>query len=208
MATEAEARLWLSEHPAGWDLAIVDLFLREGSGMNVVEAARKLPGPLWVVKSQIHAGGRGKGKFKELGPEAKGGVRLARSIDEVRDHAVEMLGNTLVTVQTAQAGRQVQRLAVAPAELPPAVKQRIKRADRVSAWLEAEDDERNIAWTRQFGDALSASSTGGAYVNYMANSDDPEAVRAAYEANFERLASVKRKYDPDDFFNSGELLKS
>ena len=79
---------------------------------EAVAAAEKLPGPLWVVKAQIHAGGRGKGKFKELGPEAKGGVRLARSVDEVRDHAAEMLGKTLVTVQTGPAGKQVQRLYV------------------------------------------------------------------------------------------------
>src|SRR3954451_16105459 len=79
---------------------------------EAVAAAKKLPGPLWVVKAQIHAGGRGKGKFKELGPDAKGGVRLARSIDEVREHAAEMLGKTLVTVQTGPSGKQVQRLYV------------------------------------------------------------------------------------------------
>ena len=79
---------------------------------DAVAAARKLPGPLWVVKSQIHAGGRGKGKFKELGPDAKGGVRLAHSIDEVRDHAAEMLGQTLVTIQTGPAGKKVQRLYI------------------------------------------------------------------------------------------------
>ena len=79
---------------------------------EAVEAAKKLPGPLWVVKSQIHAGGRGKGKFKELGDEAKGGVRLARSIDEVREHAAEMHGKTLVTVQTGASGKQVQRLYI------------------------------------------------------------------------------------------------
>ncbi len=75
-------------------------------------AVDALPGPLYVVKAQIHAGGRGKGKFVELPPEAKGGVRLARSQDEVRAHAAEMLGNTLVTVQTGPAGRKVQRLYV------------------------------------------------------------------------------------------------
>jgi succinyl-CoA synthetase beta subunit len=75
-------------------------------------AAKSLPGPLYVVKSQIHAGGRGKGKFKELGPDAKGGVRLAHSIDEVRGHAEEMLGKTLVTIQTGPAGKQVQRLYI------------------------------------------------------------------------------------------------
>ncbi len=79
---------------------------------EAVQAAEKLPGPVWVVKSQIHAGGRGKGKFKE--PEAgdKGGVRLAKSIDEVRQFATQMLGNTLVTIQTGDAGREVKRLYV------------------------------------------------------------------------------------------------
>ena len=79
---------------------------------EAVAAAGKLPGPLYVVKAQIHAGGRGKGKFKELGPDAKGGVRLAHTLDEVRAHAAEMLGNTLVTIQTGPEGKQVQRLYV------------------------------------------------------------------------------------------------
>jgi len=79
---------------------------------EAVEAAKKLPGPLWVVKAQIHAGGRGKGKFKELGPDAKGGVRLANSIEDVAEHAAEMHCNTLVTVQTGPQGKQVQRLYV------------------------------------------------------------------------------------------------
>src|SRR5947208_14027896 len=79
---------------------------------DAIAAAKMLPGPLWVVKAQIHAGGRGKGKFKELGPEAKGGVRLARSIEEVSANAAEMLGKTLVTVQTGPHGKQVQRLYI------------------------------------------------------------------------------------------------
>src|SRR5688500_1358228 len=79
---------------------------------DAVRAAKLLPGPLWVVKAQIHAGGRGKGKFNELGPDAKGGVRLARSVEEVRHHAEEMLGKTLVTVQTGAEGKQVQRLYI------------------------------------------------------------------------------------------------
>ncbi len=79
---------------------------------EAVEAAKQLPGPLYVVKAQIHAGGRGKGKFKELGPDAKGGVRLARSLDEVRAAAADMLGNTLVTIQTGEHGKQVNRLYV------------------------------------------------------------------------------------------------
>ncbi|RHW18754.1 ADP-forming succinate--CoA ligase subunit beta [Sphingomonas gilva] len=79
---------------------------------EAVAASRQLPGPLYVVKAQIHAGGRGKGKFKELGPDAKGGVRLARTEEEVRAAATDMLGNTLVTIQTGEAGKQVNRLYV------------------------------------------------------------------------------------------------
>ena len=89
--------------PAGYAALSVD---------EAVAAAGKLPGPLYVVKAQIHAGGRGKGKFKELPAEAKGGVRLARTTDEVRAAASEMLGNTLVTVQTGEQGKQVNRLYV------------------------------------------------------------------------------------------------
>jgi succinyl-CoA synthetase beta subunit len=79
---------------------------------EAVEAARKLPGPVWVVKAQIHAGGRGKGKFKEALAGDKGGVRLAKSIKEVETFAQEMLGKTLVTVQTGAAGRIVNRLYI------------------------------------------------------------------------------------------------
>jgi succinyl-CoA synthetase beta subunit len=79
---------------------------------EAVAAAKALPGPVWVVKSQIHAGGRGKGKFKEATAGDKGGVRLARSVDEVKRFAAEMLGATLVTVQTGPAGKQVNRLYI------------------------------------------------------------------------------------------------
>jgi len=75
-------------------------------------AAKTLPGPLYVVKSQIHAGGRGKGKFKELPADAKGGVRLSKSVAEVVANVNEMLGNTLVTKQTGPAGKQVNRLYI------------------------------------------------------------------------------------------------
>lgn len=79
---------------------------------EAVEGAKKLPGPLYVVKAQIHAGGRGKGKFAELPADAKGGVRLAKSIEDVEADAKDMLGNTLVTVQTGEEGKQVNRLYV------------------------------------------------------------------------------------------------
>jgi succinyl-CoA synthetase beta subunit len=85
-------------------------------GIAVVRAAdaaagaEELGGPVWVVKSQIHAGGRGKGKFKEPEAGAKGGVRLAKSVAEVETFVGEMLGRTLVTVQTGPAGKQVNRI--------------------------------------------------------------------------------------------------
>ena len=79
---------------------------------EAAEGAKKLGGPLWVVKSQIHAGGRGKGRFKEASAGDKGGVRLARSVEEVKTFAAQMLGATLVTVQTGAAGKQVNRLYI------------------------------------------------------------------------------------------------
>jgi succinyl-CoA synthetase beta subunit len=75
-------------------------------------AAKMIPGPVWVVKSQIHAGGRGKGKFKEPSAGDKGGVRIAKSIAEVNEFARQMLGATLVTVQTGPHGKQVNRLYI------------------------------------------------------------------------------------------------
>ncbi|KJC55356.1 succinyl-CoA synthetase subunit beta [Bradyrhizobium sp. LTSPM299] len=75
-------------------------------------AAKQLPGPIWVVKSQIHAGGRGKGKFKEASAGDKGGVRIAKSVVEVDEFAKQMLGATLVTVQTGPHGKQVNRLYI------------------------------------------------------------------------------------------------
>ena len=75
-------------------------------------AARELGGPLWVVKSQIHAGGRGKGRFREMEAGEKGGVRLARSIEDVEANVRQMLGKTLVTHQTGPAGKVVNRLYI------------------------------------------------------------------------------------------------
>ena len=106
----------IHEHQAKALLKSYGAPVAEGVAVFSVEEASKaadqLPGPLWVVKSQIHAGGRGKGKFTELPEDAKGGVRLAFSKDEVASHAKEMLGNTLVTHQTGPEGKQVNRLYI------------------------------------------------------------------------------------------------
>ncbi|VBB69555.1 Succinyl-CoA ligase [ADP-forming] beta chain [invertebrate metagenome] len=75
-------------------------------------AAHQLGGSLFVVKSQIHAGGRGKGKFKESEAGEKGGVRLVRTAADVRAHAEQMLGQTLVTHQTGAGGKTVKRLYI------------------------------------------------------------------------------------------------
>ncbi|HSG34559.1 MAG TPA: ADP-forming succinate--CoA ligase subunit beta [Sphingomonadaceae bacterium] len=104
---EYQAKELLAKHGIGVPAGHAAMSVEEA-----VAAAGKLPGPLYVVKAQIHAGGRGKGRFKELGPDAKGGVRLAHSVAEVEANAKEMLGNTLVTIQTGEAGKQVNRLYV------------------------------------------------------------------------------------------------
>ena len=75
-------------------------------------AAGELDGPLWVVKAQIHAGGRGKGSFKEADAGDKGGVRLTKSVEEAAEEAKKMLGRTLVTHQTGPAGKQVNRIYI------------------------------------------------------------------------------------------------
>ncbi|MBC7138814.1 MAG: ADP-forming succinate--CoA ligase subunit beta [Defluviimonas sp.] len=74
--------------------------------------ASELDGPLWVVKAQIHAGGRGKGSFKEAEAGEKGGVRLAKSVEEAETLTRQMLGRTLVTHQTGPAGKQVNRIYI------------------------------------------------------------------------------------------------
>ena len=96
---------------AKYGVAIV----RGGVAYTAPEAeniAKELGGPIWMVKSQIHAGGRGKGKFKESSAGDSGGVRLVKSAGDVRQAADQMLGATLVTHQTGPQGKEVKRLYV------------------------------------------------------------------------------------------------
>lgn len=106
----------IHEHQAKEILRDYGAPVARGVAITSLDEAEKavdaLPGPVWVVKSQIHAGGRGKGKFKELGEDAKGGVRVSFSRDEALENIREMFGKTLVTAQTGAAGKQVQRLYV------------------------------------------------------------------------------------------------
>ena len=75
------------------------------------KAAQQLGGSVWAVKSQIHAGGRGAGRFKN-DPQGKGGVRIAKSPAEVKAHAAAMLGHVLVTKQTGPKGKEVKRVFI------------------------------------------------------------------------------------------------
>ncbi|MDP1872669.1 ADP-forming succinate--CoA ligase subunit beta [Phenylobacterium sp.] len=106
----------IHEHQAKAVLAEFGVAVPRGFAAHTVEeaaqAAEKLGGPVWVVKSQIHAGGRGKGRFEGLGPDAKGGVRVVKSAADVKSSAEEMLGRVLVTHQTGPKGKQVNRLYI------------------------------------------------------------------------------------------------
>ena len=94
----------------GFGVAVLDGYVA-WTPEEAAEVAAKLPGPVWVVKSQIHAGGRGAGHFLD-DPTGKGGVRIARSLEEVRTAAAAMVGHTLITKQTGPAGRRVNRVYV------------------------------------------------------------------------------------------------
>ena len=78
---------------------------------EAAKQAGKMGGPVWVVKSQIHAGGRGAGRFRN-DPGGKGGVRVVKSVEEVRENADAMLGQVLVTKQTGAEGKEVKRLYI------------------------------------------------------------------------------------------------
>jgi succinyl-CoA synthetase beta subunit len=117
------------------------------------KAAEDLGSNLFVVKSQIHAGGRGKGKFEGLGPDAKGGVRLSKSADEVYENAKEMLGRVLVTAQTGPHGKQVNRLYIEEAS-------DIKKELYLSLLV-----DRETSWV-----AVVASTEGGMDIEEVAHS--------------------------------------
>jgi len=104
---EYQAKQLLSEY--GAPVADGRIVLRSDEAKT---AAGELDGPVWVVKAQIHAGGRGKGTFKEAEAGDKGGVRIAKSVQEAADEAEKMLGRTLVTNQTGAAGKQVNRIYI------------------------------------------------------------------------------------------------
>ena len=106
----------IHEHQAKQILQEFGAPIAKGVAITAIEQAESavaaLPGPVWVVKSQIHAGGRGKGKFKELPADAKGGVRVSLSADEALENIREMFGKTLVTQQTGPSGKAVNRIYV------------------------------------------------------------------------------------------------
>ena len=106
----------IHEHQAKQVLKEFGAPIAKGTAITALDQAEaavaSLPGPVWVVKSQIHAGGRGKGKFKELSADAKGGVRVSFSAEEALENIREMFGKTLVTQQTGPSGKAVNRIYV------------------------------------------------------------------------------------------------
>ena len=106
----------IHEHQAKQILKEFGAPIAKGAAITALDQAEaavaSLPGPVWVVKSQIHAGGRGKGKFKELAVDAKGGVRVSFSAEEALENIREMFGKTLVTQQTGPSGKTVNRIYV------------------------------------------------------------------------------------------------
>ena len=106
----------IHEHQAKQVLKEFGAPIAKGAAITALDQAEaavaSLPGPVWVVKSQIHAGGRGKGKFKELAADAKGGVRVSFSAEEALENIHEMFGKTLVTQQTGPSGKTVNRIYV------------------------------------------------------------------------------------------------
>ena len=106
----------IHEHQAKQILKEFGVPIAKGAAITALNQANaavaSLPGPVWVVKSQIHAGGRGKGKFKELAADAKGGVRVSFSAEEALENIREMFGKTLVTQQTGPSGKAVNRIYV------------------------------------------------------------------------------------------------
>ncbi|MFN3262323.1 MAG: ADP-forming succinate--CoA ligase subunit beta [Pikeienuella sp.] len=106
----------IHEYQAKHLLKEYGLPVSDGRAVTRAEEAKTqagaLDGPIWVVKAQIHAGGRGKGSFKEDSAGPKGGVRIAKSVEEAAEEAERMLGRTLVTHQTGPAGKQVNRVYI------------------------------------------------------------------------------------------------
>ena len=146
----------------GYGVAVLDGHVA-WSPDEAVAAAAKLPGPVYVVKSQIHAGGRGAGHF-EGAADTKGGVRLARTLDEVRAAAEAMIGHTLITKQTGPAGRRVSRVYV---EAGCA----IKRELYLSLLVDRETSRVTII----------ASTEGGMEIEHVAETTPERILRAAID---------------------------
>jgi len=76
----------------------------------------------------------------------------------------------------------------------------------LSVWKDSGEDDKNIKWTRELGDAMKSWATGAGYVNYMTDDEGAKRVRATYETNYERLVAIKRKYDPTNFFSGNQNI--
>ena len=114
------------------------------SAEDAEDAAKRLRGPVWVVKSQIHAGGRGKGTFKEPEAGEKGGVRLAKSAEEAKAFVQQMLGRTLVTAQTGPAGVVTVRFLIEEANDGGHQAAQAAMVDRSGAVVADREDRKSV----------------------------------------------------------------
>jgi FAD/FMN-containing dehydrogenase len=165
--------------------------------------AQDLLGPMpYVAQQRIFDGGFPAGSYY---------YTKADFLADLTDEAVEVFAEYAATKPSPLSGVLVQTVCGAASRVPSAAMAFPHRSFPyapviVSQWLDAADAEKNIAWARDFWKALDAYAGGGVYVNDLSH-DDGDRVRIAYGANHDRLAALKKKYDPDNFFRLNPNIK-
>jgi FAD/FMN-containing dehydrogenase len=165
--------------------------------------AQDLLGPMpYVAQQRIFDGGFPAGSYY---------YTKADSLADLTDEAIEVFSEYAATKPSPLSGVLVQTVCGAASRVASAATAFPHRGFPyspviVSQWLDAADSEKNVRWASDFWRALRAFAGGGVYVNDLSH-DDGDRVRIAYGANYERLAALKTKYDPDNFFRLNPNIK-